>query len=448
MGASILRLFFHDCFVNGCDGSILLDDTAAFTGEQNAFPNKNSIRGLEVIDSIKAQVEASCRATVSCADILALAARDGVVMLGGPTWTVDLGRRDARTASQTAANSDLPGPSSSLSTLVAKFAAKGLDARDMTALSGAHTIGQARCATFRSRIYNDTDIDAGFAALRRQSCPSIGGDDNLAPLDSQTPNRFGNNYYQDLVARFGLLHSDQELFSGGPQDALVRQYSSEESAFARDFATAMAKMATISPLTGTAEEIRLNCRTMASSQSLFSLCLLSLFACATYAQLSSSFYDHTCPKLPRIVRTAMIQAVRNERRMGASILRLFFHDCFVNGCDGSILLDDTATFTGEKNAFPNRNSVRGFEVIDTIKSNVEAACNATVSCADILALAARDGVFLELFNGGSQDQLVRLYSFNEGLFAGDFVTAMLKMGNISPLTGSNGQIRLNCRKVN
>ena len=66
----------------------------------------------------------------------------------------------------------------------------------------------------------------------------------------------------------------------------------------------------------------------------------------------------------------------------------------MQGCDASILLDDTAAFTGEKNAAPNRNSARGFEVIDTIKTRVEAACNATVSCADILALAARDGVVL------------------------------------------------------
>lgn len=66
----------------------------------------------------------------------------------------------------------------------------------------------------------------------------------------------------------------------------------------------------------------------------------------------------------------------------------------LQGCDASILLDDTPTFTGEKNAAPNANSVRGYEVIDAIKMQVESYCPATVSCADILALAARDSVNL------------------------------------------------------
>ncbi|MCD7455587.1 Peroxidase 52 [Datura stramonium] len=260
LGASILRLFFHDCFVNGCDASILLDDTATLTGEKNANPNRNSARGYEEIDTIKTQVEAACPNTVSCADILALAAREGVVLLGGPTWAVPLGRRDARTASQSAANTQIPAPTSSLSTLISMFSAKGLNARDMTALSGSHTIGQARCTTFRNRIYNDTNIDPQFATTRRATCPASGGDANLAPLDIQTPSQFDNDYYQNLVARRGLLHSDQELFNGGSQDALVRSYSTNGAAFTSDFAAAMVKMGNISPLTGTNGEIRRNCR--------------------------------------------------------------------------------------------------------------------------------------------------------------------------------------------
>ncbi|KAJ8638911.1 hypothetical protein MRB53_015605 [Persea americana] len=260
LGASILRLFFHDCFVNGCDGSILLDDTGTFVGEKNALPNQNSVRGFEVIDSIKTRVEAACNGTVSCADILALASRDGAVLLGAQTWTVLLGRRDARTASQTDANNQIPAPTSSLSTLISMFSNKGLSARDMTALSGSHTIGQARCTVFRTRIYNDTNIDASFATTRRANCPSTGGDGNLAPLDVQTPTQFDNAYYQNLVAQRGLLHSDQELFNNGSQDALVRSYGQNNALFASDFAAAMIRMGNISPLTGTNGEIRRNCR--------------------------------------------------------------------------------------------------------------------------------------------------------------------------------------------
>uniref|UniRef100_K3XYB1 Peroxidase n=1 Tax=Setaria italica TaxID=4555 RepID=K3XYB1_SETIT len=259
MGASILRMFFHDCFVNGCDGSILLDDTSTFTGEKNAGPNANSVRGFEVIDAIKAQVEAACNATVSCADILALAARDAVNLLGGPTWTVYLGRRDALTASQSDANAKPPR----LATLVAMFGNKGLSPRDMTALSGAHTVGQARCATFRDRIYNDANINATFASLRQQTCPQAAGgasDAALAPIDAQTPEAFDNAYYTNLMGKRGLFHSDQELFNGGSQDVLVKKYSGNAGMFAADFAKAMMRMGAISPLTGAQGEVRLNCR--------------------------------------------------------------------------------------------------------------------------------------------------------------------------------------------
>eukprot|EP00253_Pinus_taeda_P000167 PITA_00167 len=260
MGASLLRLHFHDCFVNGCDGSILLDDNSTFTGEKTAGPNANSVRGFDVIDTIKSQVEAACSGVVSCADILAIAARDSVVQLGGPTWTVLLGRRDSTTASLSAANTNIPSPASNLSALISSFTAHGLSTKDLVALSGAHTIGQARCTTFRARIYNESNIDTSFATSVKSNCPSAGGDNTLSPLDVATPTTFDSNYYTDLGSQKGLLHSDQQLFSGGSTNSQVTTYGANQNTFFTDFAAAMVNMGNISPLTGTNGQIRNNCR--------------------------------------------------------------------------------------------------------------------------------------------------------------------------------------------
>ncbi|XVF68411.1 hypothetical protein PTKIN_Ptkin11bG0000900 [Pterospermum kingtungense] len=263
IGASLVRLFFHDCFVNGCDGSILLDDTSSFTGEKTAGPNNNSVRGFNVVDDIKAKVEKVCPGVVSCADILAIASRDSVAILGGPDWDVKLGRRDSKTASFSAANSGvIPPPTATLSQLINRFQARGLSAKDMVALSGAHTIGKARCLLFRDRIYNETNIDTSFAKARQSSCPrtSGSGDNKVAPLDVGTPNSFDIKYFQNLLNKKGLLHSDQILFNGGSTDSLVKTYSSNTKTFYADFVTAMIKMGDISPLTGSNGEIRKNCR--------------------------------------------------------------------------------------------------------------------------------------------------------------------------------------------
>ncbi|CAI9116811.1 OLC1v1018069C1 [Oldenlandia corymbosa var. corymbosa] len=154
MPASLLRLHFHDCFVRGCDASVLLDDSATIVSEKNSGPNKNSIRGFEVIDEIKAKLELECPRTVSCADILALAARDSVVLSGGPHWEVSLGRRDSRSASLSESNRDIPAPNSTVQTLISFFQRQGLNEEDLVALSGGHSIGVARCVTFRQRLYN------------------------------------------------------------------------------------------------------------------------------------------------------------------------------------------------------------------------------------------------------------------------------------------------------
>ncbi|KAF7053138.1 hypothetical protein CFC21_061122 [Triticum aestivum] len=262
VGASIVRLFFHDCFVQGCDASLLLDDAPGLRGEKNATPNKNSARGFEVIDAVKAAVEGCCPGVVSCADILAIAAEESVVFLGGPSWEVKMGRRDSTTASFNGAENNIPPPTSGLANLTSLFAAQGLSQKDMVALSGAHTIGLARCTNFRDHIYNDTNIDAGFARSRQSGCPRAtgSGDNNLAPLDLQTPTVFENDYYINLVQKRGLLHSDQELFNGGAADTLVREYVGSQSAFFKDFVEGMIKMGDITPLTGSNGQIRMNCR--------------------------------------------------------------------------------------------------------------------------------------------------------------------------------------------
>ncbi|KAI3674772.1 hypothetical protein L2E82_51887 [Cichorium intybus] len=111
--------------------------------------------------------------------------------------------------------------------------------------------------------------------------------------------------------------------------------------------------------------------------------MLPFATASSKTDLSPSYYDHVCPEALPTIRRVVEDAVTQERRMGASLLRLHFHDCFVN----QLYIDS------EKNAAPNANSARGFEVIDRIKSEVDKVCRrSVVSCADILTVAARDSV--------------------------------------------------------
>lgn len=270
MAASLLRLHFHDCFVKGCDASILLDSTGTLISEKRSNPNRNSARGFEVLEQIKSALEKECPQTVSCADILALAARDSTVLTGGPSWEVPLGRRDARDASLSGSNNNIPAPNNTFQTILTKFKLKGLDVVDLVALSGSHTIGNSRCTSFRQRLYNqsgngqpDYALDQSYAAQLKTRCPRSGGDQNLFVLDFVSPSKFDNNYFKNLLASKGLLNSDQVLVTKSEASMeLVKKYANNNKAFFEQFAKSMIKMGNITPLTGSKGEIRKICRKM------------------------------------------------------------------------------------------------------------------------------------------------------------------------------------------
>ncbi|KAK0604566.1 hypothetical protein LWI29_016991 [Acer saccharum] len=268
MAASLLRLHFHDCFVKGCDASILLDSSGSIVSEKGSNPNRKSARGFEVLDDIKSALEKECPHTVSCADIMALAARDSTVLAGGPSWEVPLGRRDSKGASLSGSNNNIPAPNNTFPTILNKFKLQGLNLVDLVALSGSHTIGDSRCVSFRQRLYNqsgngqpDNTLDQSYAAQLRTRCPKSGGDQNLFFLDFVSPTKFDNSYFKLLLVSKGLLNSDEVLFTKNEASReLVKKYAYNNELFFEQFAASMVKMGNISPLTGSKGEIRKNCR--------------------------------------------------------------------------------------------------------------------------------------------------------------------------------------------
>ncbi|MFS7978885.1 putative peroxidase [Helianthus anomalus] len=261
----LLRMFFHDCFINGCDASILINGSST---EKSAGPNA-FLRGFEVIDAAKSQLENACPGVVSCSDILALAARDSVVLTGGHSWQVPLGRRDGL-VSRGSDTTNLPAFNDSISVQIKKFADKGLDIQDLVTLVGGHTIGTAACAVFSYRLYNfnntnrpDPDISSSFLPQLRALCPNGGDALRRVALDTGSVNSFGESFYANLKYGRGVIESDAKLWSDPTTQRFVKRFLGYRGLhglrFDVEFGRAMVKMGNVEVKTGKQGEIRRIC---------------------------------------------------------------------------------------------------------------------------------------------------------------------------------------------
>ncbi|KAH7566228.1 hypothetical protein JRO89_XS08G0121400 [Xanthoceras sorbifolium] len=254
-GDSLLELVF--IFPQGCDASVLLDSKGNNKAEKDGPPN-GSLHAFYVIDSAKKQVEAICPGVVSCADILAFAARDAIVLSGGPTWDVPKGRKDGRTskASETA---NLPSPLFNISQLQQSFSLRGLSMDDLAALLGAHTLGFAHCSSFESRINTnnvDPTINPTFAQSLRNICPIKNRAKNAGTTMDPSSTTFDNTHYKLILQQKGLFYSDQALLTHPKTKRLVYRFATSRKAFREAFVKSMIKMSSI---TG-GQEVRKDCR--------------------------------------------------------------------------------------------------------------------------------------------------------------------------------------------
>ncbi|XVF59302.1 hypothetical protein PTKIN_Ptkin07bG0264800 [Pterospermum kingtungense] len=264
-----LRLFFHDCFVQGCDASVIIASAGNNQAEKD-HPDNLSLAGdgFDTVIKAKEAVDAvpSCKNKVSCADILAMATRDVIALSGGPSYAVELGRLDGLSSTASSVNGRLPQPFFNLNRLNSLFKANGLDQNDMIALSAAHTVGFSHCGKFANRIYNfsrqsavDPTLNRGYATQLQQMCPRNVDPRIAINMDPNTPRKFDNVYYKNLQNGQGLFTSDQVLFTDTRSRPTVNAWATSSQAFNQAFIKAITKLGRVGVKTGKNGNIRVNC---------------------------------------------------------------------------------------------------------------------------------------------------------------------------------------------
>ncbi|KAK9668843.1 hypothetical protein RND81_13G090600 [Saponaria officinalis] len=262
---SWIRNLFHDCMVQSCDASILLDNDLITGIESEKSSARNfGMRNFKYINTIKEALEDQCPSTVSCADIIALSARDGVQLLGGPIIAMKTGRKDSQTSYANVVDDLLPNHNDTMEVVLARFQSAGVDVESTVALLGAHSVGRVHCMNIVNRLYPTTDptLDPNYSEYLKRRCPSPNPDPEsveYARNDLDTPMLLDNTYYKHLLEGKGLLVVDQELTSDSDTLAYVEKMADDNSYFHDQFARAMILLSENNPLTGDQGEVRVDC---------------------------------------------------------------------------------------------------------------------------------------------------------------------------------------------
>ncbi|KAE9456178.1 hypothetical protein C3L33_11920, partial [Rhododendron williamsianum] len=154
----------------------------------------------------------------------------------------------------------------------------------------------------------------------------------------------------------------------------------------------------------------------------FGIVLLAALAFlgSSRADLVLNFYAKSCPKAEEIVLDFVKLHIPNAPSLAAALTRMHFHDCFVRGCDASILLNST-TASGnqtEKAAAPNL-TIRGFDFIDRVKSLRRGLFQ---SDAALTTSSTTKAYITQFLKGSLKD------------FYAEFALAMEKMGRVEVKT--------------
>ncbi|KAK6921512.1 hem peroxidase [Dillenia turbinata] len=263
-----LRVFFHDCMVEGCDASVLISSNPYNKAERDAEINL-SLPGdaFDLIVRAKTALEINCPGVVSCSDILAYATRQLVVMTGGPYYKVPLGRKDGLVSQATLVEGNLPRTNMTMDQIISIFEKKGFSVQEMVALNGAHTIGVSHCSEFKDRIFGynspsgyDPALHPKFAERLRQNCANYSTDPTRATFnDVRSTKDFDNMYFKNLRLGLGLLQSDHALFTNPRTRPFVDLYADNQTAFFETFSLAMEKLNVLQVKTGKDGEIRRRC---------------------------------------------------------------------------------------------------------------------------------------------------------------------------------------------